>query len=511
MAAIKVALKKLVFCLLCCATSGCGYTPPPPGLLRIAISHDPLSLDPRQASLSKDISIAKALYEGLVREKDHTPRLALASHYTVSDDLCVYTFHLKPSVWSNGDPVTAYDFEMSIKQMCSQEVESTSIRLLSILQNAQEVYHRLQPVEQLGVKALDAKTLQFTLAHPAPYFLELLAHPIFFPVHVSVRKRKGSYISNGPFVIEAYQPQQRLILQKNPLYHDSEAVKLKAIHFQIVTDGHTAVKMLQQHVIDWIGAPWSSSIAKEEQYHLDFHSYPVLGTTLLICNFEHPAIRKKHLRKALAEAINRQALLQFVNGQPAQQFLHPIVSQLKAPFSSQSESEVSAKENLRLAIEELGDDIDLEIIYPLESSCLHAVVQAIQQQIKQVLSLPITIRGLEYHCFLDRRQRGDFTLATGKWIAEHHNPVAFLNVLKGKELLHSLTNWQNPTYETLLSRLTVQEDPQALCTAEKILHDELPIIPLYHFEHTYAIHPKVSHIYGSLLGDVDLKEAEITE
>ncbi|QVE49580.1 peptide ABC transporter substrate-binding protein [Chlamydia crocodili] len=496
--------------------------------LKIAISHDPMSLDPRSACLSKDISIAQALYEGLVRERPGNPELALAKCYTISDDQTVYTFYLKDTLWSNGDPVTAYDFEESIKQIHKLEVTLSSNFLPRVIKNSQAVISKKLPIDTLGIRALDKSKLEIILEKPVPYFLELLAYPIFFPVHKSLRNFYSSgginlpNISNGPFVIENYQPQNQLIIKKNPLYHDKCSVHLDTIIFQIVPDTHTAMQLLQKNLIDWVGSPWSSPISKEDQYHIPkdkLHNYPVLGTTALICNLKNSPTNNVALRKALAYAIDKTTLLQFIShGKVAEHFLPPELSKIsKCSYLSQEERQEYARECFKEAQKELSQKYisELSIIYPLESACLNAVVQEIQQQIKNVLGIHITIHGMEYHCFLDKRRRGDFTLATGRWVADYPRPTSFLAILgnfKSDEPTKSLTKWENEKYNHILdSLLSPGENSRDQILAEELIEDELPIIPLYHFEYTYAANPKIQNSYTSLLGHIDLKETELSK
>ncbi len=496
--------------------------------LKIAISHDPMSLDPRSACLSKDISLAQALYEGLVRERSGNPELALTKCYTISDDQTVYTFYLKDALWSNGDPITAYDFEESIKQIHKLEVTSSSNFLLSVIKNSQTVMSKELPMDKLGIRAIDKSTLEITLEKPIPYFLELLAYPIFFPAHKSLRdfyssgKTNLPNISNGPFIIETYQPQHQLTIKKNALYHDKSSVHLDTIVFQIVPDTHTAIQLLQKNLIDWVGSPWSSPISKEDQYHIPkdkLHNYPVLGTTALICNLKNSPTQNLALRKALAYAIDKATLLQFISqGKVADHFLPPELSKIhKRSYVSQEELQERARLCFKEALKELSpkDISELSIIYPLESVCLNSIVQEIQQQIKNVLGIHITIQGMEYHCFLDKRRRGDFTLATGRWVADYPRPSSFLAILgnfKSDEPTKSLTKWENAQYNHILNALlSPEENIQNQILAEELIEDELPIIPLYHFEYTYAANPRIQNIYTSLLGHIDLKEIELSK
>lgn len=157
--------------------------------LRIGISYDPVSIDPRCTYLKKDVSLAKALYEGLIRERvSNDVILGIAEKYTVSNEGYVYTFNLRNTLWSNGDPLTAYDFEESIKQIHTKNLPISYHNLLYIIKNSKAIMEEGLPIEELGVKALDAKTLEITLEHPSENFIEMLAHPLFFPVHRSLRE-----------------------------------------------------------------------------------------------------------------------------------------------------------------------------------------------------------------------------------------------------------------------------------------------------------------------------------
>lgn len=496
--------------------------------LKIAISHDPLSLDPRSACLSKDISIAQALYEGLMRERENRPQPALATHYVISDDKTIYTFYLKPTQWSNGDPVTAYDFEESMKQLHQLDALGSSSLLLGVIKNSQAITSHKLPVTALGIRAIDDLTLEITLEQPTPHFLELLSYPLFFPVHTSLRnyyKTRDSIfpcVSNGPFVLHTYHPQNQLIMQKNPLYHDHNAVHLETITFQVVPDTHTALQLFQKKLVDWIGSPWSSPISKEDQNRISQESlftYPVLGTTVLLCNLQNTLIQNKSLRHALSHAIDKSSLLKFINhGKVAENFLPPCLSTL-SPYDDlpREQREALAREYFKKAQQELSQKqiAELSIIYPLESASLHAIIQEIQQQIKNVLGISIAIQGMEYHHFLDKRNRGDFSLATAKWVADYPRPSSFLAILGSSTQsasITSLTRWENTQYNAIVNHLMrTTPDKKDQYIAENLIKEDLPLIPLYHFEYVYAANPKLQHTYYSLLGHVDIKELEIAK
>ncbi|WP_201456986.1 peptide ABC transporter substrate-binding protein [Chlamydia sp. 17-3921] len=516
----KTTFTKLYF-LLAFGISSCAQThvTNKNSSLTIAMSYDPISLDPRSVYLAKDISIAKALYEGLTRETSSGIQLALADSYTLSTDKRTYTFTLKSTSWSNGDPLTAYDFEESIKQLYTNSAIPAVHTLLNTLENSQEISNNKLPIEKLGIYAKDETTLEISLEKPITYFLEILAHPTFYPVHKSLReyyknsKKSFLNVSNGPFILKKYQPQNSLILEKNTRYYDFHSVYLETITFKVVTDPRTALKLLQNQTIDLIGAPWSSAIIKEAQKKLPqekVHTYPVFGTTMLIYNFAKPLLQNKALRKALAYAIDKEALLQFVNlGKPAHSLIPPGLSQLPAPtFLSLEERHTKARQYFEEAKKELSDKqlAELYLLYPVEANNFSAIAQNIQQQIKKVLGLHIPIQGTEYHCFLEQRKHGDFFIATGGWIAEYQNPMTFLAILGDP---HDLTKWKNHDYETFLKIQKELGGSENTKLAETLIDQEMPIIPLYHCDYIYATNLQIKNIFHSPLGYVDFKEAQI--
>lgn len=521
--AVSIAFVSLAFGLTSCYHK----KEEPKDVLRIAICHDPMSLDPRQVFLSKDVSIVKALYEGLVREKEAAFQLALAERYHQSDDGCVYTFFLKNTFWSNGDVVTAYDFEESIKQIYFREIDNPSLRSLALIKNSHAVLTGALPVEDLGVRALNAKTLEIVLENPFPYFLEILAHPVFYPVHTSLReyykdkrnKRVFPMISNGPFAIQCYEPQRYLLINKNPLYHAKHDVLLNSVCLQIVPDIHTAMQLFQKNHIDLVGLPWSSSFSLEEQRNLPrekLFDYPVLSCSVLFCNIHQTPLNNPSLRTALSLAINRETLLKLAGkGCSATSFVHPQLSQIPATTLSQDERIALAKGYLTEALKTLSQE-DLEkitLIYPIESVCLRSIVQEIRQQLFDVLGFKISTLGLEYHCFLDKRSRGEFSLATGNWIADYHQASAFLSVLGNGTRYKDfqLINWQNQKYTNIVAQLLIQESSDLQLMAEQLLLKESPLIPLYHLDYVYAKQPRVADLQTSSLGEIDLKRVSLAE
>ncbi|QVE49127.1 peptide ABC transporter substrate-binding protein [Chlamydia crocodili] len=496
--------------------------------LRIGIAYDPLSLDPRCTYLKKDISLAKALYEGLARERisNDLVILGIAKDYKVSHEGTVYTFDLKNTKWSNGDPVTAYDFEESIKQIHTKNLPISYHNLLYIIKNSKAIMEEQLPIEQLGIKALDSNRLEITLEHPSPNFIEIVSHPLFFPVHTSLReyyknpKIKPIYISNGPFALDDFQPQKHLTMRKNTYYYDVDKVKIDTLIFKVMSDVHTAAKFFRNNLIDILGNPWVSKIPQEILNNTPTkikHVYPVCSTSILIYNLEMPLLQNKALRKALAYAIDKESLIPLLNSaRIANSFVPPELSEIhNQDVLGKEQREKKAQEYFKEAKTTLSEKelSELSLIYPQESGVFSLVVQELQQQFKNVLGIHIPIQGIEYFCFLEKRSKGDFYLSVGGWIAEYLNARNFLTILgnpENKETSHQLGKWNNKQFDEILGKYHTQaftREDQIL--AEELIEEDIPIFPLYHFNYIYITQPQVNNLYASPLGHVDLKEVEL--
>ncbi|MFI5334776.1 MAG: peptide ABC transporter substrate-binding protein, partial [Chlamydiales bacterium] len=233
-------------------------------MLPISMCSEVRSLDPSVGIDSASQVIIKMLFEGLV-SLDLTGTLvpAAAERYEVSPDLKTYTFFLRDSRWSNGSPVTAHDFEYSWKRVITGGAKGTAVHNCYPIKNVQEYAKRKKSIDEIGVKALDDKTLLVELERPTPYFLEVISTSSFFPVSAETDKKspgwmresgKG-FVCNGPFVLDKHKQNDELIVLKNPYYWDRAHVKLPGIKVAIIEEGLTQLHMYEKDELTWAGKP----------------------------------------------------------------------------------------------------------------------------------------------------------------------------------------------------------------------------------------------------------------
>jgi oligopeptide transport system substrate-binding protein len=211
-------------------------------ILRTTLKMDPPSMDPRVGVDTVSDGVIRMLFEGLTyMERDGSTQLALAQSFELSSDQTVYTFHLKDVKWSDGSPLTAYDFEGAWKNIVDPKTLAPNANLLYLLKNGRAIKLGELPVDTLGVRATDDKTLVVELEHPQASFLDALSNCAFYPLPSKMRDHPFSYdnyICCGPFQLKSYQLQDKIILTKNPHYWDVQQVRLDEVHFYVVMVGH---------------------------------------------------------------------------------------------------------------------------------------------------------------------------------------------------------------------------------------------------------------------------------
>lgn len=270
------------------------------------------SLDPRISTEAPSKHIMNMLYEGLMRVgPDGEIIPGIAESVTISEDQTVYTFHLRDSLWSNGDPVTAYDFEYAWKKSVTPEHARQGAFTFYTIKNVAACLEKKMGVEEVGICALDEKTLEVKLEHPAPYFLHLCTCTTYSPIHKETDLKHPSWhnsvnkhlVTNGPFLLTGWKKNVEICLEKNPYYWDAEEVQIGGVEVQVVTDANTQFFLFQKGKLDWIGQPFNNLpndiiVNCYENNRLELSDSSEVFWFFL--NTEKPLFNNKNFRKALA-------------------------------------------------------------------------------------------------------------------------------------------------------------------------------------------------------------------
>lgn len=489
--------------------------------VRVALNENFTTADPRKGRSGRTINLIKNIFEGLVRyDKENCLQYALASDIFVSPDGRVYTITLKPSYWSDGKKLTAYDFEYSWRSMLDPELRSPNAYQLFVIKNGKAVFEKRVPENALGIIVIDENTIEVTLETPISYFLDLLACPPFFPVpkHVCQNFKLVEEInplqlpSNGPYVLKEWQPNTEFIIEKNPSYWDAKSVSIDQVIFSYLLDS-TALQMFEHHELDFIGSPFSNiplDAIETLKANNKLHACNGAGTKFLRLNTTTPFFANKKMRQAFNLACDRRGLTQHVlhnNFEPALSFVPPCLGlnqNAYFPLTDKAEAQ-------RLFTEALPHTIPppLSLMFAATEENMH-IAQLLQQNFKTAFNCNILLENIEPKVFFDRLGKKQYDIALCQWYADIYDPINFLAIFESVNTGTNNTGWGNAAYAQLLDQanhtLKRNERITLLDEAQKILMDQAPIIPLYYFSFYFAKSKAINHIYVSPLNIIDFKD-----
>lgn len=517
--------------LLCLTLAACGKKEqgyhPKRQELRLNLHSEPPTIDPRKATDTVSISVLKMCFEGLTRiDPNGQPIPAAAEKIEISTDQKRYTFILRDAKWSDGEPVTAYDFEKNWKTMLDPAFPCEFASDLYIIKNGKAAKNQQCSLDEIGVKALDAKTLQVDLEHPVPYLLSALSTHSFFatPAHITAKHpdwTKTHYVGNGIFMIVERRYHHSILLEKNPHYWDKDTVKIEKISLALVEDESTELSMFENGELDWAGYPLSNlpSDAMSSLYKKgDLNQYAIAGTYYYVFNTKVFPFTNANIRKAFTYAINRQAIVTNITqmGQsPAMALIPPMLWNDPQVYFHDNDLK-EAKRYYELGLKELGMTADEMPPVTLSYNTLaghHKIAQAIQEQWHQAFGIRVKLENKEWKVFLDELRGHQFQVARMGGLANIHDPITFLDNYRFLSSSGNHSQWSNPEFSELMEQADQTADADGrfalLKRAEKILMEEMPIAPIYFYTGVYLKRPYVKGAYLSELNDLDLKWAYV--
>lgn len=489
--------------------------------LTISMKEAPRSLDPREARLLSDITLAKHLYEGLVEENENGDiQLALAQSYSVSEDGLTYVFKLKPVFWSNGEALKSQDFINSWKDVVSHKVTSIYEFVFDSIHNIDAFRTGALSLDNIGLSSIDDQTLEIKLQRPVSHFLKLLALPVFYPVY---QKKSSSphTITNGAFHLADFDHKIGMRLEKNPFYHRKSLVKTPTMQIRFIQDPHTAALFFNKKMIHWQGPPWGSGIPKESFAHLkktgELHSANVAGTSWILFNTHSYPFSNSKLRQALSLSIDKQRLSASLNHvQPAYHLIPSILHKYPQNIpSSEEERRLQAQKLFKEALEELNLSIkDLEsypILFSSSSQVNSFLAHMIREQWKEMFNFSTPIIGKEFATLQTDLTNKQFALAIGAWFADFSDPMTFLSIFSYPNGLPTYAI-NNHTFSRLLHNIQIETEKEKrleLISEASLYLEQLHIIePLYHEVFHFALSKNLTNFYLSSTGIADLRFAE---
>lgn len=473
-------------------------------ILRLSQRNEPATLDPQLATLPDEFFVIRALSEGLLTPNPAggAPLLGVAERWEVSPDGLTYTFYIRGNAkWSNGDPVVAWDFCASYLEALMPNHAAPKASLFFGVKNAQAFYlGQMRDASAVGFKAKDDHTLIINLGTPVADFPAIVASGPWIPRHRDnlgdVKTDPTKWFFNGPFALEEWKPHQHIAVRKNPHYWDAANVKLDGIRFLAFDSGDTEERAFRAGQVDvTMAVPFSKLVPYRTEQPALIRSVPLNETRYLVVNVNRPPLNDPRVRRALALAIDRTALVEKVilSGEPAFNFVPAGLGGYR-PAARLKEHVTEARRLLAEAGFPEGRGFpQLELAtWPVSS----AQLEALQQMWHRELGIDITLAQREARTHLASLAAGDFALAFMTAIPDYDGASDLFTQLTTNHPLN-YPHWHDAEFDRLVATAGSLVDPAARNAAyqqaEARLLAELPVIPLYFNAQNFLISPKVKH------------------
>jgi oligopeptide transport system substrate-binding protein len=494
------------------------------GILLLGNGAEPQDLDPQTSVAFTDFNVLLALFEGLTCMDEQTSQAVpgVAERWEVSADGLTYTFHLRADArWSNGDPLTAGDFVFSFHRVLSPALASEYSYLFNPIRNAEAfAAGRLADFAAVGVSAPDAHTLRLELARPCPYLPALAALPCWFPVHRATIERfgpadrrgtawtrPGNLVGNGPFTLREWNPNDRIVVARNPRYWDDSRTTLNGVVFfpdeSIATD-EANFRAGQEHLTNDL---LPDRIAHYRATAPDtLRIDPLSQTYFLRFNVTRPPLNDPRVRQALARAIDRAAIARDVlqdSRLPAYALTPPHTAGY-TPAARLPTDFAGARQLLAAAGYPGGRNFPRLDVLMFTDAINTKVLEAIQQMWHRELGIDVGLVNEDLRVYLDAEKTLAYQVSLSRWYADYNDPSTYLDLFKS-DCPNNWTGWADPAYDRANDRADRELDPAArralLQQAEARLLAAGPIAPIFYGSRTYLIQPYVRGWPPALLGN----------
>lgn len=494
--------------------------------LRRGIGGEPSSLDPAAAADNFSSQVIQDLYEGLTREStsgDVVP--GVASSWDVDATGTKYTFHLRPNAnWSNGKPVTASDFVASWQRVLDPKQGSPISSELRLLKGATAIISGKLPPDTLGVIAQGSDVLIVNLEQPTPYFPQVLAHSVAFPIYSDLSARSHvaiSWVSNGPFVLSGWLPGTTIELKRNAAYWDRANVHLDSVDYQIAPDQNSQFAAYRAGQLDMTDTvPTNAIESLREEHPQELLIAPLLATAYYGLNLQTPQLRGNlKLRKALSMAIDRRRLVaSLALGQiPAFGLVPPGTWNYQSQqWNWESMSDADRIAEARRLYAEAGfstsTPLRLRLLFNSSQSIKQTAVQ-VAAMWREALGVDTTLTDEEFRVFLEsRHDKHKWDVVRLAWTADYDDASSFLDILRASSSNND-SGYSNPLFDKFLDEAANTADSNIrsglLARAERAMLDDYPVIPLYYFVSKRLVKPYVSGVKPNLLDRVSSKDISL--
>lgn len=503
-------------------------------IITYAMKKEPETLDPTKNNYANSSIVLQNLFTGLMQiGPDGGLVNGCAEKYEVSEDGLQYTFTLKDGLkWSDGSSLTANDFEYAWKRTLAPDTASPGAWYLFYLKNGEAYNGGEASADDVGVRAEDDKTLKVTLENPTAYFADLTAVTAYFPVKKDVvegaeawTKSADTYVSNGAFRLKEINPQASYVLEKNPEYMDVDAVKLDGVKIVFIESAEAALSAYNAGEVDVVDHDIIQTQAQSQYGGSDeLKSYDLIGTCYYDYNCEKEYLSDARVRRALAMSLNRDVINQsIVASRP--QSAYAFVP-FGIPYEGAAEDYRTTVGNLFSEDVEAAKALLAEAGYPggegfptlnlitQNDQEKKDVAQAMQAMWKEALGVNVEITTFEPKVYWDEQKAGNFDICYDGWTGDYPDPSTNLDcfLLQRNETQSRWMNDKAQEYDGMMKEARSLVDNarrmELFADGEKLLMEEMPILPLYYRNAQLLVKPGCEGVIKTYIGHTIFKYAD---
>lgn len=504
--------------------------------LTFVLNNEPDTIDPTITNNSFAVPFIMNCFEGLVTY-DETGSVVPgnAETWECNDDMTVYTFKLREGLkWSDGTPLTANDYVYSAFRVLDPATGGLYVNMISdYVVNGNAYYAGEVEASEVGIKALDDLTLEFTLANPCPYFVDLVSMWVYYPVQQATIEANGdqwtasadAYVCNGPFKITEINMGESYVLEKNENYWDAANVTLDKLTYRYILDVATALTAYENGEVDGVRTIPSADLARLLAEDVGVQTAGSYGTVYYNINCAVAPFDNVLVRKALNLAIDREALINNVaqiDAEPAFSFYAPgyavdgvDLTEGRSNFELSATADVeAAKAALAEAGYPDGEGFPtLQLSYYSDDN-VKKIAEAIKEMWETNLGITVEISSADWGVFYSDVVAGNYQVAAMGWSADYVNPMSFLPLLYTDDVTNN-SFYSNPDYDALVDQAKTESDPakfaEIVKQADAEVSADYPVLPLYYKSNNYLLKDYVEGVFMTSSSNLYFKNAVVLE
>ncbi|EHD21139.1 MULTISPECIES: ABC transporter substrate-binding protein [Brenneria] len=492
---------------------------------------EPASLDAHKVESDVEANIIHDFFEKLIAVRDDGSISGGLAEKWEQQDHQLWTFHLRPDLkWSDGTPLTADDVVFSWRRLVDPQTLSPYQSYIPNMhvRNAADIAAGKKPASELGIRALDRRTVQIELDRPLSYFLAMVAHfAVVTLPQAAIEKygdkwtQPGNFVGSGPFILEEWVVNERIVAKRNPYYWDNvHTILNKVTYLPIVSNTAEVNRYKTGEVEVTFTLPPHLFKALKTELPDQVKVNPQLSTYYYKFNTQKPPFNDPRVRRALDLALDKTVIAEKVLGMgqvPAYSILPPGMAgytsqQPEWAAWTQQQRNAEAKKLLSAAGFSAQRPLKFDLLYNTSESHQRVAIAA-SSMWKQVLGVEARLKNQEWKTMLDTMRTGDFQVVRSSWAADYNEPSTYFDILRTGNS-NNQGRFTHAEYDALLDRAVNANSVAARNSddyhqAEKILQQQVPLLPIYYYVRAQLVKPYVGGFKPDQKADIYSKDIYI--